>query len=136
MAGDMSLRIITPEATLMQGVKTEAVVVPVVDGQLGILYNHAPMVSTLGLGVLRYKQGGQTKRIAINGGFLELSANQITVLADSAEEAETIDIARAKEAKTRAEKRLRERVANLDRVRAEAALRRAMNRLRAAGVDE
>lgn len=136
MAGDMSLRIITPEATLMQGVKTEAVVVPVVDGQLGILYNHAPMVSTLGLGVLRYKQGAQTKRIAINGGFLELSANQITVLADSAEEAETIDIARAKEAKTRAEKRLRERMANIDRVRAEAALRRAMNRLRAAGVDE
>lgn len=136
MAGEMSLRIITPEATLMQGIKTEAVVIPVVDGQLGILHNHAPMVSTLGLGILRYKQGAQTKRIAINGGFLELSNNQITVLADSAEEAETIDIARAKEAKARAEKRLRERHANIDRVRAEAALRRAMNRLRAAGIEE
>ncbi|HLO02004.1 MAG TPA: F0F1 ATP synthase subunit epsilon [Symbiobacteriaceae bacterium] len=132
----MSLRIITPEATLMQGVQTDAVVVPVVEGQLGILYNHAPMVSTLGLGVLRYKQGAQSKKIAINGGFLELSKNQITILADSAEEADTIDIARAKEAKARAEKRLRERHANFDRVRAEAALRRAMNRLKAAGIEE
>lgn len=136
MAGDMSLRIITPEATLMQGVKTDAVVVPVPEGQLGILYNHAPMVSSLGLGILKYKQGGQTKKIAVNGGFLELSSNQITILADAAEEAESIDIARAKEAKDRAEKRLRERNANFDRVRAEAALRRATNRLRVAGVIE
>jgi F-type H+-transporting ATPase subunit epsilon len=134
MAGEMSLRIITPEATLLQGVMTDSVVIPIPEGQLGILYNHAPMVSTLGLGILRYKQGSQTKRIAINGGFLELSKNQITVLADSAEEAETIDVARAKEAKDRAEKRLRERTANFDRVRAEAALRRATNRLRVAGV--
>jgi F-type H+-transporting ATPase subunit epsilon len=136
MAGEMSLRIITPEATLMQGIKTEAVVVPVFEGQIGILHNHAPMVSTLGLGVLRYKQGGKTKKVAINGGFLELSNNQITILADSAEEAESIDIARAKEAKARAEKRLRERAANIDRARAQAALARALNRLKAAGVEE
>lgn len=136
MAGEMSLRIITPEATLMQGIKTDAVVVPVPEGQLGILYNHAPMVSSLGLGVLRYKQGAQTKKIAVNGGFLELSNNQITILADTAEEAESIDIARAKEAKDRAERRLRERDAKMDRVRAEAALRRAINRLRIAGAIE
>jgi F-type H+-transporting ATPase subunit epsilon len=136
MAGEMSLRIITPEATLLQGVMTDSVVIPIPEGQLGILYNHAPMVSTLGLGILKYKQGAQTKRIAINGGFLELSNNLITVLADSAEEAESIDVARAKEAKDRAEKRLRERIDNFDRVRAEAALRRAMNRLRVAGVIE
>jgi F-type H+-transporting ATPase subunit epsilon len=136
MAGEMSLRIITPEQTVLEGVKTDSVVVPVPEGQLGILYNHAPMVTTLGLGVLRYKQGGQQKKVAINGGFLELSKNQITILADTAELAESIDVARAMAAKNRAEKRLRERDAAIDRARAEAALRRAINRLRVAGVEE
>jgi len=131
---DMSITIITPEQTVLKDAPTDAVVVPVVDGSMGILKNHAPMVANLRIGVLRYKQDGVFKRAAVTGGFMEVSDNRITVLADAAELAESIDVMRAMEAKKRAEARLRDRKANIDRVRAEAALRRALARLRAAGV--
>ncbi|MBY6277221.1 F0F1 ATP synthase subunit epsilon [Symbiobacterium thermophilum] len=130
---DMSLTIITPERTVLRDAPADAVVVPVVDGSMGILKNHAPMVANLRIGVLRYKQDGVYKRAAVTGGFVEVSENRITVLADAAELAESIDVMRAMEAKRRAEARLRDRKANIDRTRAEAALRRAMVRLRAAG---
>ncbi len=117
---DMSLTIITPERTVLRDAPADAVVVPVVDGSMGILKNHAPMVANLRIGVLRYKQDGVYKRV--------------TILADAAELAESIDVMRAIEARKRAEARLRDRKANIDRVRAEAALRRALVRLRAAGV--
>lgn len=135
MAGDtMTLHIISPERTVLKDLPTEAVVVPVTEGSMGILQNHAPMVATLRVGVLRYKQGGTYKRVAVGGGFLELSNNKITVLADAAEPGESIDVLRAQEAKKRAESRLRERSTNVDRARAEAALNRAVTRLKAAGV--
>jgi F-type H+-transporting ATPase subunit epsilon len=134
MPGEMSLHIITPEGTVLSDVTTDSVVVPVTDGTMGILYNHAPMVTTLRIGVLRYKQGNGYKRVAISGGFLELSNNRITILADTAEPGENIDVLRAQEARKRAEARLRDRDANIDRARAEASLRRAIARLKAAGV--
>lgn len=135
MAGEtMTLQIISPERTVLKDVATDAVIVPVTDGSLGILHNHAPMVSTLRVGLLKYKQNGQYQRVAIGGGFMELSNNKITILADTAEAGNTVDVLRAQEAKKRAEARLRDRAANLDRTRAEAALRRAINRLKAAGV--
>lgn len=137
MAGEtMTLQIISPERTVLTDVATDAVVVPVTDGSMGILYNHAPMVTNLRVGVLRYKQGGAYKRVAIGGGFLELSHNRITILADSAESGDTIDVLRAQEARKRAEARLRERAHGVDRARAEAALQRAMIRLKAAGADD
>lgn len=134
MPGTMSLQVISPERTVVKDLVTDAVVIPVTDGSMGILYNHAPMVATLRVGVLQYKENGAYKRIAIGGGFVELSNNRITILADSAELAESIDVLRAREARRRAESRLRERATNIDRVRAEAALRRAVTRLKAAGV--
>ena len=133
MAGEMTLQIISPEGSILKDVMTEAVVIPVTEGSMGILYNHAPMVTTLRIGVLRYKQGNAYSRVAIAGGFLELSNNRITVLADTAETGESIDVLRAQEARKRAEARLRERRANTDRARAEAALQRAVARLKAAG---
>ncbi|HEY3367414.1 MAG TPA: F0F1 ATP synthase subunit epsilon [Symbiobacteriaceae bacterium] len=137
MAGEtMTLQIITPERLLLKDVTTEALVAPVTDGSMGILYNHAPMVATLRVGVLRYKDGAGFRRIAVGGGFMELSGNKITVLADTAEDADTIDVHRAQEARKRAEERLAERAANVDRARAEAALKRAIARLKAAGVLE
>lgn len=135
MPGMMALQIITPERAVLKDVQTDAVVIPVTDGSMGILYNHAPMVATLRIGLLKYKQGGVYKRVALGGGFLELSNNRITVLADTAEVGDTIDVLRAKQAVARAEQRLRDRTEKNDRVRAEIALRRAMNRLRAAGVE-
>lgn len=137
MAGEsMTLQIISPEGTVLKDVSTEAVVVPVVEGSMGILHNHAPMVTALRIGVLRYKQGSEYKRVAVSGGFLELSNNRITVLADTAETGETVDVLRAREAKKRAEERLKTRSEKIDRARAEAALKRALARLQAAGVDE
>lgn len=132
----MTLSIITPEGTVLQGAETDAVVLPSTEGSMGILFNHAPMVTTLKVGVLRYKQGGTYKRVALTGGFLELSNNRITVLADTAETGESIDVLRAQEARKRAEERLRDRRANVDRARAEIALQRAVARLRAAGKHE
>lgn len=130
---DMSITIITPERTVLKDAPTDAVVIPVVDGSMGILKNHAPMVANLRIGVLRYKQDGVYKRAAVTGGFAEVSDNRITVLADAAELAESIDVMRAMEARRRAEARLRQRAENIDYTRAEAALRRAVARLRAAG---
>ncbi len=135
MPGTMTIQIITPERAVLKDVETDAVVIPVTDGSMGILHNHAPMVATLRIGLLKYKQGGVYKRIAIGGGFLELSNNRITVLADTAEAGDTIDVLRAKQAIARAEQRLRDRTEKIDRTRAEIALRRAVNRLRAAGVE-
>ncbi|HYF76810.1 MAG TPA: F0F1 ATP synthase subunit epsilon [Symbiobacteriaceae bacterium] len=133
MAGEMTLQIVTPEGTVLKDVKTDAVIIPASEGSMGILHNHAPMVTALKVGVLRYKQGGSYKRVALAGGFMELSNNLITVLADTAESGETIDVLRAQEARKRAETRLRDRAANIDRTRAEIALQRAMARLKAAG---
>lgn len=129
----MSISVITPEGVVLKDVSTDAVVVPSSEGSLGILQNHAPMVTALKVGVLRYKQGGSYQRIAVGGGFLELSHNRITVLTDTAESGESIDVLRAQEARKRAEARLRDRAANIDRARAEAALQRAVARLKAAG---
>lgn len=133
MAGEMTLQIVTPEGTVLKDVKTDAVIIPASEGSMGILHNHAPMVTALKVGVLRYKQGGTYKRVALAGGFMELSNNLITVLADTAETGETIDVLRAQEARKRAETRLRDRAHNIDRARAEVALQRAMVRLKAAG---
>jgi F-type H+-transporting ATPase subunit epsilon len=134
MAGEtMTLQVITPEGAVLKDVATDAVVIPSSEGSMGILHNHAAMVTSLKIGVLRYKQGGTYKRVALGGGFLELSSNRITVLADTAETGESIDVLRAQEARKRAEVRLRDRAANVDRIRAEAALRKAISRLKAAG---
>jgi F-type H+-transporting ATPase subunit epsilon len=136
MPGSMTLQVITPERTVLKQVETDAVVVPVTDGSMGILYNHAPMVATLRIGVLRYKSGERYEKVAVTGGFMELSDNRITVLADAAETADSIDVMRAKQAKARAEARLRDRSREIDRARAQSSLQRAVTRLRTAGVIE
>ncbi len=91
------------------------------------------MVVLLRPGVLRYRQHGRLKRIALSGGFCEVADDRIIVLADTAEKAEDIDILRAQDAKNRALRRLRSRDESVDYARARAALERAMARLKAAG---
>ncbi len=109
----------------------DAVIAPGVEGQLGILPHHAPLMTTLQAGELRLKRGGDEDSLAISGGFLEVRPDRVIILADTAERAEEIDTARAEAAKQRAEQRLAERRATpgLDEARCEAALRRAMARL-------
>ncbi len=107
----------------------DVVVAPGIEGQLGLLPHHAPLMTTLEVGELRIKKGGEEFSLAISGGFLEVRPDRIIVLADVAERAEEIDVARAEEAKRRAEERLRSHAPGIDTAQAEAALRRALVRL-------
>lgn len=128
------LKVVTPERTVLDTF-TSSIIAPAATGYLGILKNHAPLLTSLTPGVLSYTVGGQKKKMAVSGGFLEVADNNVTVLADTAETEEEINIERAKRAKERAEERLRKRTPDIDVARAEAALRRALARLKAAGVE-
>ncbi|NLP44010.1 MAG: F0F1 ATP synthase subunit epsilon [Peptococcaceae bacterium] len=131
MAGTFNFNVVAPDGQVFNK-EVEFVVVPGVTGEIGILPNHAPLVAGLGIGVIRYKDEGVDKKIAISGGFMEVANNKVTVLAKTAEKAEDIDVERAKAAKERAEKRLQERKPETDVVRAQIALQRALVRLKAA----
>ncbi len=110
----------------------DIVVAPGVEGQLGILPHHAPLMTTLQEGELRVRKGGEEFFLAISGGFLEVRPDRVIVLADAAERAEEIDIARAEAAKRRAEEELIRRAPGVDTAQAEAALRRSLIRLKVA----
>jgi len=125
----LKLDIVTAERVVYSE-DVDAVIAPGVDGQLGILPHHAPLMTTLQAGELVVRREGKEDSLAISGGFLEVRPDRVIVLADSAERAEEIDMSRAEAAKKRAEERLGDRRApELDDARAEAALRRAMARL-------
>jgi len=127
---NIKLEIVTAER-MVYSEDVEAVIAPGIEGQLGILPHHAPLMTILQSGELRVKRGADEDIMAISGGFLEVRPDRVIVLADSAERAEEIDETRAEAAKQRAEQRLKERgvIPGLDTARAEAALRRAMARL-------
>ncbi|MBA7669292.1 ATP synthase epsilon chain [subsurface metagenome] len=109
----------------------DLVVAPGVEGQLGILPHHTPLMTMLAVGELRVRKGDEEFFLAISGGFLEVRPDRVIVLADTAERVEEIDVARAEEAKRRAEERLLDRHApEVDAARAEASLRRSLIRLR------
>jgi F-type H+-transporting ATPase subunit epsilon len=131
MAGTFSLRIVSPEGNVLKE-DVEFVVLPGGLGELGILPNHAPLIAGLDIGVIRYTLQSTIKRVAIAGGFVEVADNSATVLADTAELSEEIDLPRALEAKERALKRLAARSNEIDERRAEYALRRAAARISAA----
>jgi F-type H+-transporting ATPase subunit epsilon len=125
--------VVTVERIVYQG-DVDIVLAPGIEGQLGILPKHAPLITALTEGELIIrKEGEEDVNIAIGGGFLEVNNNKVTILADTAERAEEIDEARAAAARKRAEEALRER--RLDAVefaKAEAALRRSLVRLKVA----
>jgi F-type H+-transporting ATPase subunit epsilon len=129
----LKLEVITPERVTLK-TEAEGVIAPGILGYLGILPGHAPLITPLKAGVVTYRQqGGGEERLAVSGGFLEAGPEHVVILADTAEKAAEIDVERARQAKARAEKRLRERPPGLDVARAEAALQRAVARLKAAG---
>jgi len=126
----IKLDIVTAEQSVFSG-DVDVVVAPGVEGQLGILPHHTPLMTTLQAGELRARKGGEEFSLVISGGFLEVRPDRVIVLADAAERAEEIDVARAEEAKRRAEEWLSDRqVAGLDEARAEGALLRALARLK------
>jgi F-type H+-transporting ATPase subunit epsilon len=125
----LKIDIVTAERVVYSA-EVDEVIAPGVEGQLGILPHHAPLMTILQAGELVVKKGGEEEIMAISGGFLEVRPDRVIVLADQAERAEEIDAARAEEAKKRAEARLKEkRTAGADEAMAEAALRRALVRL-------
>jgi F-type H+-transporting ATPase subunit epsilon len=130
MAG-IRLDIVTAERVVYSE-EVDIVVAPGIEGQLGILPHHAPLMTILQAGELVVRKGGEESFLAISGGFLEVRPDRVVVLADAAERVEEIDIARAEEAKRRAEERLGKRDMAVDVAQAEAALRRSLVRLKVA----
>lgn len=132
MAGTFTLEVVTPEKRLFKD-DVQLVVVPEMNGEMGILRNHVPMFAALNIGILRYTDvDGEIKNIALSGGFMEVALNEARVLAETAEYGSKIDVLRAKAALERAQKRLSDRDADLNLGRAELALKRAITRLKAA----
>ena len=134
MAEKIHLEVVTPKGPIVSE-EVDIVTAPGFAGEFGVLANHAPFLSTIKIGTLRYKKDGTEQELMVSGGFCEVSNNKITFLVESAERGHEIDADRALQAKERAEKRLlqaREQQAKIDRTRAEAALQRALARLRIA----
>ena len=133
----LTVEIVTAERVLRTEQGVDVLVAPGSEGQLAILPHHAALMTTLDYGELLFRRGQEESSFAVTGGFMEVSNNRVTILADRAEPAEEIDVARAEAARTRAEERLklyREQAdRNIDHVRAAAALQRSLLRLRVAG---
>ncbi|MDE3089139.1 MAG: F0F1 ATP synthase subunit epsilon [Chloroflexota bacterium] len=128
----IKLEIVTAERLVLSE-EVDFVSAPGIDGVLGILPRHAPLVTALTLGELRYKKADEEFHFAIGGGFMEVRPDKVTVLADSAEHAEEIDEMRAEQARERARELLKEKPrADVEFARIEQALRRAELRLRVA----
>ncbi|WP_243291966.1 F0F1 ATP synthase subunit epsilon [Bacillus sp. FJAT-47783] len=128
----VQVNVVTPDGPVYDA-EVEMVSAKAQSGELGILPGHIPMVAPLSIGAVRLINGGSTELIAVSGGFLEVRPDKVTILAQSAERADSIDVQRAKAAKERAERRLREKADDIDFRRAELALQRAINRLNISG---
>lgn len=125
------LEIVTPERQFFSD-EVEMVIVKGIEGDLAILENRAPLITPLTIGLIKIfeKKDGEERVAAIVDGYVTVTKEKTTVITDSAEWPEEIDEARAKEAKARAEKRLKEKESSgVDTARAEIALKRAINRL-------
>ncbi len=125
------LEIITAERQVLVD-DVDVIIAPGIEGELGILPHHAPLITMLKPGELLIRKDGEETYLAISGGFLEIRPDKVVILADTCERAEEIDISRAEEAKRRAEERLKTRPPGVDVGQAEAALRRALVRLKVA----
>ncbi len=103
----LNLEIVTPEKSVLNET-VDSVTVPTASGEIGILTNHAPLISSLKSGVLAYARGGATERMVISGGFVEVSNNKVSILADVAETPEEVDIEAARLEREASEKIVRD----------------------------
>ena len=126
------LDIVTAEK-LVYSEDVDEVIAPGIDGELGILPNHAALMTMLAHGELRVKQEGNEVDLAVSGGFMEVRPDHVIILADTAERSEEIDLARAEEARKKAEQARAEAPVGAEAaLAAEAALKRALTRLKVA----
>jgi F-type H+-transporting ATPase subunit epsilon len=133
MAEGLRVEVATP-GRLVVAEEADEVVAPGADGYFGVLPGHAPLLALLGPGEVMIRVGGRERHLAVSGGFADVGPDHVTILADSAEAAEEIDVARARTARDRAEGRLASRGDDeVDYPRAAGALARAQARLQAAG---
>lgn len=122
------LRIVTPSKELYND-NADMVIMRGTNGDIGVLKGHQPLTTTLGYGLLKIKNGEKELISTLFGGFVDVQPDVITILTDSAEWVNDIDIKRAEDAKKRAEERLNSKDANIDFLRAELALKRANLRI-------
>ena len=127
----MQLDIVTAER-LVSSEQVDRLVAPGVDGELGILPHHAPLLTALAPGEIRVVKDDEETFIAIGGGFMEVIGNKVTVLADTAERADEIDADRAEKALARAQETVDSRSSNMDLERALGDIRRSQARLKVA----
>ena len=131
MANTFQLEIVTPEKQVVRDVAEEAQI-PGLNGYLGILPGHAPLITELAVGVITYRMRGEAHTLSVGWGFVEVLPDKVTILAEAAERPQEIDVARAQKAKERAEQRLKSNDPEIDYTRAGDALQRAETRLKVA----
>lgn len=128
MAKLFGVKVICPERMFFEG-EAEMLELKTTEGEIGIFADHIPLTAVIAPGVMRIKSGEGTKEASLNEGFIEILGDKVIILAESCEWPEEIDIARAQEAKTRAERRLKGAEGEIDEKRAELALRKALVRI-------
>lgn len=131
MADSFAVQIVTPERLVVETTAQE-LQIPGKKGYLGILPGHAPLITELAVGEITYRSGQTTGRVAVAWGFAEVLPGKVTILAETAEKAEEIDVARAERARQRAEERLSKGSGEIDYARCQVALQRAEARLQVA----
>jgi F-type H+-transporting ATPase subunit epsilon len=114
----LNLEIVTPEKKVLSEA-VDAVTLPTASGEVGILQNHAPLISSLRSGILSYTRGGATERMVVAGGFVEVSQNNVSILADVAERADEINVENARAERDAAERELNAWKGLLDEVETE-----------------
>jgi len=128
----LRLEVVTPERKVYEE-DVSMVVVKGVAGELGILPHHIPLVTPLKIAPIKAKKGNSDEFIAVHGGFMEVRKDKVVILAEAAELGSDIDVARAQQAKERAEQRLAAKADEVDHKRAELALQRAVTRIQTSG---
>lgn len=132
MEKKFQLDIVTPARTVYSG-DVQSFTAPGVVGSFQVLFNHAPLLSSIGVGEVKVTElNGAKIHFATSGGFVEVKTNKVILLAESAEKSADIDVQRAEKAKARAQERLAQKTKEVDVTRAQAALARSLNRLKIA----
>jgi F-type H+-transporting ATPase subunit epsilon len=132
MAEKLALQIVTPERQVLIE-QVDDVILPSVDGYMGVLPGHAPLLAHLDVGEVSYRVGNQRHYLAVSGGFVEVLRESVSILATTCEKAEEIDLDRAQKAREQAEKEFKPELPELDFRRFEARLKRALSRIQVTG---
>jgi F-type H+-transporting ATPase subunit epsilon len=133
MASTIRLELVTPERLVLSE-DVDEVVLPGYEGEFGVLPGHTQFLAILNIGIMWYRKGSAVTRVALGGGFAEVTHDRVVVMADTAERADEIDVERAQRARDRAEARLKELSMDDETyIKAHAALQRALVRMAAGG---